>query len=118
MARQVFEGVKVADFSWVAAGPRSAGTGRSRGHRSPGGEPPAPGHDRQAFPFKDGKSGWNRSAYFAAFNAGKYGISLNLRTDRGKAVAGDWSPGPTADREHDAGGRWRPRPELRELPQS
>jgi benzylsuccinate CoA-transferase BbsF subunit len=88
MARQVFEGVKVADFSWVAAGPQigreladhGANVVRVESHRRPD-------MTRQAFPFKDGKSGWNRSAYFAAFNAGKYGISLNLRTDRGKAVA-------------------------------
>lgn len=89
MAKQVFEGVKVADFSWVAAGPQigreladhGAAVVRVESHRRPD-------ITRQAFPFKDGKSGWNRSAYFASFNAGKYGVSLDLRTERGKQVAG------------------------------
>lgn len=89
MAKQVFEGVKVADFSWVAAGPQigreladhGATVVRVESHRRPD-------ITRQAFPFKDGKSGWNRSAYFASFNAGKYGVSLDLRTERGKQVAG------------------------------
>ncbi len=88
MVKQVFEGVKVADFSWVAAGPQigreladhGATVVRVESHRRPD-------ITRQAFPFKDGISGWNRSAYFASFNAGKYGVSLNIRTERGKQVA-------------------------------
>ena len=88
MAKQVFQGIKVADFSWVAAGPQigreladhGATVVRVESHRRPD-------MTRMASPFKDGKSGWNRSAYFAAFNAGKYSVSLNLRTDRGKEVA-------------------------------
>ena len=88
MAKQAFEGIKVADFSWVAAGPQigreladhGATVVRVESHRRPD-------MTRMASPFKDGKSGWNRSAYFAAFNAGKYGISLNLRSDKGLGVA-------------------------------
>ncbi len=88
MAKQAFEGIKVADFSWVAAGPQigreladhGATVVRVESHRRPD-------MTRMASPFKEGKSGWNRSAYFAAFNAGKYGISLNLRSDMGLGVA-------------------------------
>jgi crotonobetainyl-CoA:carnitine CoA-transferase CaiB-like acyl-CoA transferase len=88
MARQVFEGIKVADFSWVAVGPQvarelafhGATVVRVECHRWPE-------TTRTAGPFKDGITGINRSAFATAFNTNKYGISLDLNMPRGQEIA-------------------------------
>jgi len=38
-------------------------------------------------PFKDGKSGLNRSGYFSNYNAGKYSLSLNLNKPKAVEIA-------------------------------
>ncbi len=88
MARQVFEGIKIADFSWVGAGPQiarelayyGATVVRVECHRWPE-------TTRTAGPFKDGITGINRSAFTAAYNVNKYGISLDLNMPKGQEVA-------------------------------
>jgi len=88
MKRQVFEGVKVADFSWVAVGPgisrelalHGATVVRVECHRWPD-------TLRTAGPFKDGITGIDRSAFYTAYNTNKYGISLDLNMEKGKEVA-------------------------------
>ena len=63
MSKMVLEGIKVADFSWVAAGPQigrelaanGATVVRIESHRRPD-------MIRMSTPFKDGRPGWNRSA--------------------------------------------------------
>lgn len=88
MKPQVFEGLKIADFSWYAVGPwatkffadygatvvRIESSRRIDGHRS-------------TPPFKDGKPGVNRSDAWALGNNNKYGVTLNLRHPRGLEVA-------------------------------
>lgn len=89
MVKQVFEGIKVADFSWVGVGPQvgrelaehCATFVRVESHKRP---------DTLRFsgPFLDSVPGIDRSAFGAAYNTNKYGISLDLTTPRGKEVAG------------------------------
>ena len=88
MAKQVFEGIKVADFTWVGVGPQlcrelaehGATVVRVESHRRP---------DvlRVSAPFKDGKTGINRSALGTAYNTNKYGISLDLNKPKAQEVA-------------------------------
>jgi benzylsuccinate CoA-transferase BbsF subunit len=88
MAKQVFEGIKVADFSWVGVGPQvgrelaehGATVVRVESHRRPD-------TLRVAGPFKDSIPGIDRSAFGAAYNTNKYGISLDLTTPKGKEAA-------------------------------
>ncbi len=85
---QVFEGIKVADFSWHAAGPMIVkflgdhgatvvhveSTTRLDGLRS-------------TPPFKDNRPGVNRAASFADYNNNKYGMTLDLKNRDGQALA-------------------------------
>ncbi len=81
-------GVKVADFSWVGAGPRAtkdlADHGalvvkiESRKRLDLG---------RMSPPFKDGKRHPDGSAFFAQTNTGKRSVSLNLGDPRGVELA-------------------------------
>ena len=88
LRKNVFEGVKVADFAWVAAGPQvsrelaehGATVVRVESHRRV-----------EAFkavaPFKDGKPGIDRAALGAMTGTNKYGISLDLNRLRGQEIA-------------------------------
>ena len=86
--RQILEGVKVADFSWMIAGSRTAKYLADHGaqvihiesmtHIDP---------LRTTGPFKDKKPGVNRSAIFAGYNNDKYGITLNLSHPKGPEIA-------------------------------
>ncbi len=88
MAKQVFEGIKVADFSWLGTGPQvtrelafhGATVIRVECHRWP---------DllRTAPPFRDSMPGIDRSAFWAAYNTNKYSISLDLNRSRGREIA-------------------------------
>jgi crotonobetainyl-CoA:carnitine CoA-transferase CaiB-like acyl-CoA transferase len=86
--RQVFEGIKVADFSWVAAGPQVgrelAGHGatvvRVESHKRPD-------TLRLVTPFKDGIPGIDRSAFGMAFNTNKLGMSLDMTHPKGREIA-------------------------------
>ena len=86
--KQIFEGIKVADFSWVAVGPQVARELAEHGatvvriecHRFPD-------TLRTAMPMKDFKSGIDRSAFGTAFNTNKYGLSMDLNTPKGQEMA-------------------------------
>jgi len=85
---QVFEGVKVAEFAWVAVGPQVGRTLAEHGatvlhiesHRRP---------DllRLSSPFKDFEPGIDRSGLFAMLNTNKCSISLDLSKPKGKDIA-------------------------------
>ena len=82
------EGVKIADFSWVGAGPRAtkdlADNGamvvkiESRKRLDLG---------RLSPPFKDGKRDPDGSAFFAQTNTGKMSVAINLGEPRGVDLA-------------------------------
>jgi benzylsuccinate CoA-transferase BbsF subunit len=88
MGKQIFEGLKVADFSWVGVGPQVARELAEHGatvvrvecHRYPD-------TLRLIMPFKDFIAGIDRSAFFAAFNTNKYGMSLDMNRPKGKEIA-------------------------------
>lgn len=82
------QGIKVADFSWIIAGPLTGkfladfGAEVTRIESST-----SPDVLRSVWPMKDGIAGIDRSPTFARYNAGKYGVSLNLRHPKGVEVA-------------------------------
>jgi len=86
--RHIFEGLKVADFSWVATGPQVTRALAQQGavvvkvesHKYP--DPL-----RTFYPFKDNIPAIDRSAFFAAYNPDKYSISLDLNKLQGQQVA-------------------------------
>ena len=88
MAKQIFEGIKVADFAWVGVGVQpsrelaehGATVVRVECHKYPDTLRTIP-------PFKDWQSGIDRSAFGMAYNTNKYGISLDLNTPKGPEVA-------------------------------
>lgn len=88
MTKQVFEGIKVCDFSWVGVGPQvgrelalhGATVVRVESHRRPDTLRVMP-------PFKDFEPGINRSGFGCAFNTQKLGMSLDYSTPRGQEVA-------------------------------
>ncbi len=81
--KQVFEGIKVADFTWAAVGPQIGRTLAEHGatvirietHRKPD-------LCRVIHPFM-GKPGINTSPFGAMLNTNKYGIALDLTKPRG-----------------------------------
>jgi benzylsuccinate CoA-transferase BbsF subunit len=84
----VFDGVKVADFAWVGAGPITTRYLSDYGATVVRIESATrPEFLRTSQPFRDGVPGVNRSAFYATFNGGKQGISLNLKTPKGLEVA-------------------------------
>ena len=86
--REVFEGVKVADFSWVIVGPRvarelavhGATVVRVESHR-------VPDMLRVTAPFREGIAGIDRSALWMAYNTNKYGMSLHLSNPKAQEIA-------------------------------
>ena len=88
MTKQVFEGVKVADFSWVGVGPQvarelaehGATVVRVESHRHPD-------TLRMLMPIKDFRSGIDRSGFGACYNTNKYGLSVDLNMAKGQEVA-------------------------------
>ncbi len=88
MAKQVFEGLKVADFAWVGVGPQvgrelaehGATVVRVESHR-------VPDSLRTFGPFKDGESGIDRGAFGAAYNTNKYSIAMDLTKPKGLELA-------------------------------
>jgi benzylsuccinate CoA-transferase BbsF subunit len=84
----IFEGIKVADFSWVSVGPRTteylaeygATVIRIESMTHTDGL-------RKAAPYRDGKPGINRSGFYARYNVNKFGTTLNLNHPRGIEVA-------------------------------
>lgn len=86
--RQIFEGVKIADFSWVIVGPtivrglaeHGATVIHIESHRYPD-------TGRVMSPFKDNKPSIDSSAWHAIINPNKYGISLDLNKPKGQEIA-------------------------------
>lgn len=88
MAKHAFEGLKLVDFCWVAAGPivglylahHGATVVRIESMRRPD-------IIRAVSPYKDNKPGINRSGNWDFFNSGKLGMSLDLSHPRGLEIA-------------------------------
>lgn len=82
------EDIKVADFSWVGAGPWTvkylADHGAQVIHIESNMRIDLL---RVTPPYRDNQTGLNRSGYFSNYNENKYGISLNLNHPRGSEVA-------------------------------
>jgi len=86
--RRALEGVKIADFTWLATGPTAikfaANLGAEVIHIESN---TRPDFSRYAIPCKDGEFGVNRSAFFTLYNDSKYGITLNLKMPQAREVA-------------------------------
>jgi len=79
MTRQIFEGLKVVDFSWAAAGPQVSRELAEHGAtviRVESHHKPCP--LRTFAPHKDARPGIDRSAFYTAYNTNKLNISLDL----------------------------------------
>jgi len=88
MPKQVFDGIRIADFSWVGVGPQVARELAEHGATVVRVE----SHKRLdqlrlLSPFKDREPGIDRTAFATCFNPNKYGISVDLKTDKGREVA-------------------------------
>jgi crotonobetainyl-CoA:carnitine CoA-transferase CaiB-like acyl-CoA transferase len=85
-SRQVFEGLRILDFSRIIAGPlateyfalHGATVVKVESEHSPG--------LRTMLPYKDRKPGLNRSGYFANYNANKMSLALNIKHPRAKDI--------------------------------
>ena len=84
----VFDGVKILEFAWIAAGPLTSQYLAAHGATVVKVESVSqPDMTRTSAPFKDGKPGLNRSGQFASINYNKYGMTLDLNNPRGTEVA-------------------------------
>ena len=85
---KALEGLKVADFSWLIAGPLLAKFLGDHGAEVIHIESSTkPDNLRSTLPMKDNIPGINRSAAFARYNSSKYGVSLNLGNPKGVEIA-------------------------------
>ena len=88
-ARQVFEGIKVAEFAAVAAGPaigkHMADHGACVVHVESDERPD--GFRLNYPPYKDNKYGLNRAGSFAICNNNKYGVTIDLKAKQGVDLA-------------------------------
>ena len=83
-----FAGLKVADFTWLMAGPvatKYLGDHGATVVRLETSNPPC--RLRAAGPYLDGVPGANRSQFFGDFNTSKLSIAVNLKNDAGRDVA-------------------------------
>ncbi|MFC2003509.1 CaiB/BaiF CoA transferase family protein [Chloroflexota bacterium] len=90
MVERALEGIKVADFTWTLVGPIITKHLADYGATVVRVESPLPTGVcplRVSIPFKDGKSGINRSGYFAYFNSNKYSMALDLTQPKGIEIA-------------------------------
>lgn len=88
MGKHVFEGIKVADFSWVVIGPTITKYLAEHGAEVILVETAQrPNPLRTAGPYRDKKPGIDRTAFFTNYNDNKYGITINLNHPRGREVA-------------------------------
>jgi benzylsuccinate CoA-transferase BbsF subunit len=86
--RLPFEGLKIADFAWIGAGPITVKYFADHGATVVRAEATAPPDRlRNVGPFKDGVQGINRSQFFAMVNSSKKGIVLDLKSEAGKEIA-------------------------------
>jgi benzylsuccinate CoA-transferase BbsF subunit len=87
-SRLPFEGLKVADFSWVGVGPITARCLADHGATVIRIESESrPDVLRLNAPFKDGKPGINRSQFYGDFNASKLGLALDLKKPEARPIA-------------------------------
>ena len=87
MTTPIFAGLKVADFSWAAAGPIVTKQFGDNGATVIKVESiKHPDSVRLGGPFKDGKPGINRSGFFADFNSSKLSIAVDLNHARAREV--------------------------------
>ena len=90
-----FEGIKVADFSWVAAGPTVAKCLADHGATVVKIESQTrPDLSRTLPPFVDGQPGLNRSYWSYLYGTSKLSLQCNLSTDAGLSLARrmcDWA---------------------------
>lgn len=88
VSTNVFDGIKVADFSWNAVGPVSirylALHGATVVHIETS---LAPDASRLVPPYKDDVTGINRAPFWAEFNSNKLGMALNLNHPKGLEIA-------------------------------
>ena len=90
-----FEGLRVADFSWVGVGPMIGKALADHGATVVRIESP----DRLDLlraspPFKDGEPGPDRSQFMANFNTSKLGITVDLKNPEGRLIGrrmADWA---------------------------
>ena len=83
-----FEGITVADFSWVGVGPISAKYLADHGARVIRIESETrPDVLRGGAPFKDGVPGLDRSQFFGDFNTSKESLTLNMKTPEAIEIA-------------------------------
>jgi len=85
---EVFKGLKIADFTWVAAGPRAARYFADHGATVIKVEnPDRPDIGRSIPPHRDDISEPDRSGWFALYNVNKLDIAINLRLPEGLELA-------------------------------
>ena len=97
MGKQIFEGVKILDFTWVGVGPITIKNLADHGafviHVESHTKPEAL---RVSGPFKDRELDINKAAFMANYNSSKYGISLNLNKEKGRELVRrfllEWKP--------------------------
>lgn len=84
----IFDGIKILDFSWILAGPLTVRYFSSHGATVIKVESiTQPDMLRTSAPFKDGKPGLNRSGAFASINYNKYSFNLNLNNPKALPIA-------------------------------
>jgi benzylsuccinate CoA-transferase BbsF subunit len=88
MAKQILEGLKVVEFAWAAVAPQVGREFAEHGATVVKVE----SHGRldlmrTAPPFKDNIPGYDRSAYFSAYNTNKDSVSVDLSKPGGQEVA-------------------------------
>lgn len=85
---KALQGIKIADFTWVAAGPLTTIYLAQCGATVVKVESATRVDGQRTFPpNKDGIAGMNRSLEFSLDNAGKYGMTINLNHPKGLDVA-------------------------------
>ena len=83
-----FEGIKIADFSWVGVGPITVKYLADHGATVVSVETANPMDIlRSIGPFKDNIPGPDRSQFFGNFNTSKLGVTLDLKSSAGVAIA-------------------------------
>ena len=83
-----FDGIKIADFSWVGVGPITAKYLADHGATTVRVETADPMDIlRIAGPFKDNVPGPDRSQFFGDFNTSKLGLTLDLKNPAGVGIA-------------------------------
>jgi len=88
MVKQIFEGIKIADFSRVGTGPATVAFLSDHGATTIKIESVKnPDLSRVAPPFKDSRPGVNRTGWHNELNRNKYSLTINLRHPAGLELA-------------------------------